>query len=330
MWGPFEPVADAEKQGISISCPLFYDSTTPVFLRPQRAQWLTKWQFQRAAVRALEEFSESEVNVSWKEPDRAEYERAFARIQNLIQQGQIDKAVPMVFATAQGAPTEAQKLRWILSLLDVPTSLHVYGFWDGSLGVLGATPELLFDLEGLELRTMALAGTLAREDGSAVELLRSAKDQKEHRYVVDDLRDELSRLGSPVRVGETRVKELPSLLHLQTELSVTLSETPDWATLIQRLHPTPALGVFPRRYGWRWMSELPGQANRGFFGAPLTIHLGQGRVRSLVAIRNIQWQGSQLQLGSGGGVVKESQLEAEWNELFRKRQAVLRLLGMMK
>ncbi|MBX3040586.1 MAG: chorismate-binding protein [Bdellovibrionaceae bacterium] len=296
---------------------------------PSKHQWIGASDLARICLRYIEDFSEPPPAFAWQEPVRDEYESAFARIQNLIQQGQIDKAVPVVFARAQAKVTAVVKARWILELLQAPLSLHVHGIWNQDEGLLGVTPEILFDFRGRELTTMALAGTLAKEDGSANDLLRSSKDQQEHRYVVEDLRNELSRLGH-VRVGPTEIKELPSLWHLHTKITAQLRDEPDVADLINRLHPTAALGVFPRQFGWRWMAELPGQQGRGSFGAPFTVRMGSDRVRSLVAIRNLQWQGENILLGSGGGVVKDSRIEPEWIELQRKRQSVLRLFGMAK
>lgn len=329
LWGPFRPSAEDKKQEISVSCPLFYETDHLQFLIPAKHQWIGASELARVCLRFIEDFSEPAPSFTWQEPPRDEYEAAFARIQNLIQQEQIDKAVPVVFARAKAAVTPVLKARWILELLQAPLGLHVHGLWQGEEGLLGVTPEILFDFQGRELTTMALAGTLAKEDGPASDLLRSSKDQNEHRYVVEDLRNELSRLGH-VRVGPTEIKELPSLWHLHTKITAQLRDEPDVSDLIHRLHPTAALGVFPRQFGWRWMAELPGQQGRRSFGAPFTVRMGPDRVRSLVAIRNLQWQGQELLLGSGGGVVKDSRIEPEWTELQRKRQSVLRLFGMAK
>ncbi|MBX3033008.1 MAG: chorismate-binding protein [Bdellovibrionaceae bacterium] len=281
----------------------------------------------RQCLRFLEESGEIAPTFSWQEPARADFEQAFARIQNMIAQGQIDKAVPVVFARARQAVTPIMKLRWLLEVLAAPDNLHAHGWWDGEQGLLGATPEILFDVQGRALRTMALAGTLAKADGRAEDLARSQKDQYEHRLVVKDIRNELQNIGQ-VRVGTTEIVDLPTLWHLKTSIEAELHDEPDIEDLIRRLHPTAALGVFPRLFGWRWMRELPGQEGRARYGAPVTWRLGGGRVLSLVGIRHLQWRGDQLLLGSGCGIVKDSDVDAEWTELIRKRQSVLKILGI--
>lgn len=266
-------------------------------------------------------------SFQWQEPRLEDFEKSFARVQNLISEGQIDKAVPVVFARTRSSITATVRARWILETLSAPQNLHPYGFWSGDEGVIGATPEILFEVEGRSLKTMAMAGTLAKADGTADDLARSAKDQHEHRLVIEDIKKELRSFGA-VSAGATEVVALPTLFHLRTNLSVELEEDADIEKLLRRMHPTAALGVFPRLFGWRWMRELPGQDDRARFGAPFTVRLSSSRVISLVGIRNIQWQGTRVSLGSGCGVVKSSELEAEWRELARKRQSVLKILGM--
>lgn len=327
--GPFSRPEGAKRQGVSVSCPAFYETEQAAFLRPARVFRVPVDELRRFGSRYLEEHTEKPAPFSWQEPPRADFDGAFARVQNLISQGQIDKAVPVVFARASAEVSAARKARWLLESLGAPDVLWPYGFWSAEEGVLGVTPETLFRVEGRRLTTMALAGTLAKSDGSSEDLRRSQKDQHEHRLVVEDLRAQLGSFGH-VRVLATEVLELPKLWHLKTEIAVDLDEAAETEALVRRLHPTAALGVYPRLFGWRWMRELPGQKGRARYGAPLTFELGDERTLSLVAIRNVQWAGSELVLGSGCGVVKDSRLESEWTELERKRQSVLHALGMMQ
>ena len=69
--------------------------------------------------------------------------------------------------------------------------------------------------------------------------------------------------------------------------------------------------------------------DRGAFGAPFGIRLAgdTGDVdRCVVAIRCIQWADDRVRLATGGGVVAGSRLEAEWQELAHKRNAVREML----
>ena len=325
--GPFSVAETPKKQAVSVCCPFFYETEKLSFLTPKAVFTLSAANFARTLMHFLEESTDLKTSPEWKEPSKSDFEAAFIRIQNLISQGQIEKAVPAVFARADFAVTAQVRAAWLVELLKAPNSLNPFGFWDGDQGLMGATPEILFKAQGRRLSTMALAGTLAKSDGTCQDLARSSKDQSEHAMVVEDLRQKLSEFGR-VGVGGTNILELPTLWHLKTNIELELSESLDITAVLQRLHPTAALGVFPRSFGWRWLKELPGQEERRYFGAPITFILLEDRAISLVAIRMIQWQGGHLVLGSGCGVVKQSVLESEWRELDRKRSAVRSVFGM--
>jgi len=51
--------------------------------------------------------------------------------------------------------------------------------------------------------------------------------------------------------------------------------------------------------------------------------------KSLVAIRNIQWDKNKSYIGSGCGIVKKSELNKEWAELTLKRNSVKKYLGLI-
>lgn len=312
---------------ISVSCPYFYgiDEAEPFAIR--KIFRVEPSELARLCTRFIEEISGKPEALTWSEPSRREFDEAFARVQNLISQGQIDKAVPVNFARAKGVVGPATIARWLLETTLAPETLWPYGVWFGGEGCLGVTPEVLFELEAGRLTTMALAGTLAKADGSAEDLLKSAKDLVEHRIVIEDLRRQLESFGF-FRASPTAVMELPKLWHLRTDVQVDLSEPVSAFDLVKRLHPTAALGVYPRLFGWRWMRELPGQESRMRYGAPITFDFGDGRALSLVAIRNVQWRDTDVLLGSGCGLVRDSVLDREWDELMRKRESVRHALGI--
>lgn len=330
LTGPFSPANGLQNQGVSVSAPAFFETEKLTNFKPFQALRAEVAEISRELLRFIDSQSaDSAPSPVLREPSLEAFEKTFARVQNLISQGQIEKAVPVVFAESHWDVTPLRKAKLMLEALRAPKELWAYGFWNDGEGFLGATPEILFRAEKRELETMALAGTLAKADGRGADLLKSTKDMKEHLLVVEDLKRELTAFGHVV-AGETGLLELPALYHLKTDFQVHLHDNADGAALIKALHPTAALGVFPRRFGWRWMRELAGQDDRARFGAPLTFTLENGGVVSLVAIRNVQWKGPCFQVGSGCGVVHASELKSEWNELFRKRESVLRLLGLIQ
>ena len=99
--------------------------------------------------------------------------------------------------------------------------------------------------------------------------------------------------------------------------------------MAQELHPTPALGVSPRKLGFDEIARWDDVTLRGRYGAPFGVLLpGTEGMRCFVAIRGVQWQDGSVLLGSGCGVVSESVLEREWKELELKRASVKRILAL--
>jgi menaquinone-specific isochorismate synthase len=267
------------------------------------------------------------MQAHWDEPAHADFAEGLRVIQNKISHQEIHKAVPVIFARSTSTVTAQDRARLLLNLLDAPTTLYVYGFWQNGEGVLGATPETLFEYSEGRLKTMALAGTCPKEDAASREsLLEDPKEMLEHRLVVEDIKAVLAPYGK-VQTQGPHILELPTLYHLQTNIELQCETVPSFTALIEKLHPTPALGVAPRAYGYKWMQKLPGQQDRARYGAPFAM-LSAEEALCLVGIRNLQWNEKTSMIGSGCGVVAASELDREWRELLQKRSSVRKILGL--
>ena len=132
-----------------------------------------------------------------------------------------------------------------------------------------------------------------------------------------------------VQPESRRIMELKSLVHFHTPIYVGLYDATPVEALIQRLHPTPALGPLPRTQQsmadlneWRGRLGCPRH-----FGAPMGVY-DQGEFCAVVCIRGVHWQGDTLKLPAGCGVIEASRLTGEWRELQLKRNSVKKLFGL--
>lgn len=260
---------------------------------------------------------EASAGITWSEPDPAGFAEVFREVTDAIGQGVIEKSVPVVTEKGQGrfCPDEL-----LARLSGLPRSLRPYGWIGEDSGFLGATPEVLFRYYDGRVHTMALAGT-ARSD----ERMLFAVDEKEireHEFVAQTLISKLSDLGMVIR-RERDILNLGKLIHFQTLIKVELYQYEEIKTLIARMHPTPALGSLPRTaatleqlQGWRERLGCP-----PVFGAPFGL-LRDGDFESLVAIRMVAWDGEEILIPSGCGVIQASRLVNEWRELALKRHSV--------
>lgn len=325
--GPFSPIEFKNNKEFSIAYCDFFDTKLSFFEGSSKPVETEVSEFRQALQPYLEKRIGHPSRASFKEPSFELYQKAFQVVLGKIHQGEIEKAVPIVFAESSEKPSKEDLAGLVDAALEAHSGLYVYGFWQKGHGILGATPENLFYRKSDQVKTMALAGTLSKKSGKTpAEFLKDPKELHEHQLVIKDIQQRLQKLGW-VKTAETQAIEFPQLYHLRTLLEVDVQNA-DLQELVQLLHPTPALGVSPRNYGLAWMRDLPYQKERGLFGAPLLFSLSSEKALCLVAIRNLQWSEKGSRIGSGGGLVSASDLQSEWKELALKRESVMKALGI--
>ncbi|MDW8145217.1 MAG: isochorismate synthase [Roseiflexaceae bacterium] len=199
----------------------------------------------------------------------------------------------------------------------------------------GATPELLVQVDGDRVTTMALAGgirrgaTLDEDERLAAALLDSAKDRHEHQIVVDEVRNRLAPLTSRLDVGTTGVVRLSNIQHLHTPISGVLREPRGVLPVVATLHPTPALGGEPREVAMRLIAELE-PAPRGWYAAPVGWIDRRLDGQFGVAIRSAVVQATRAWLYAGAGIVAGSDPRREWEETNLKFRPMLEGLGVQR
>ncbi len=300
-------------------------------------------------IQALEKFSaefhSSLSEIQWNQPSYEVFSEIFLDLQSRIHSGDLKKGVPVFFERAPLQVTSELRVRricqWILKMLSNTQNVPVYpyGIWNLKQGILGATPELLFRQSSHQdfqwrVETVALAGTRLNSSSRPlpfIPLIQDPKELEEHQIVIDGIQSSLRGLGSLFK-GETRELTLPSLSHLFTPLTLELNSSTRgrsiFEELVTRLHPTPALGAFPRQEGAVWLRSLQERGDRLKFGAPFGVLGAFDEGCCVVSIRNIQWKDSVLLIGAGCGVIAASQLDREWNEVLGKIQSIQRIFGM--
>lgn len=255
--------------------------------------------------------------------------KAFEQLQEEFQASTLYKAVPYLFAHSRDKMTNDQIRHSLNKALDYVSTypLYLYGHWEENGGILGLTPEILFDRSQSVLSTMALAGTSSKQC-SENDFKKNLKEQQEHQWVIEGIKDSLSSWGNAT-VGALKVLSLPHLNHLMTPIEMPFPESISFEEAVRALHPTPALGAFPKQAGMQWLMRYGKQIERGWYGAPLGALYPQKQMsRCLVAIRNVQWNKKGMHIGAGCGIVKESQYEKEWNEVKLKIKTIQQVLDL--
>ncbi|MFB6114300.1 MAG: isochorismate synthase MenF [Halodesulfurarchaeum sp.] len=207
-------------------------------------------------------------------------------------------------------------------------SPHESGIESGDAVFFGASPERLVSKSGQSVNSDALAGTVPRsEDGvSSTELskrLRSdPKMQAEHAVVVEHIRDRLSTVSSDVRVSDRRVRRLETVQHLQSGIEATVDEATHVLELVDRLHPTPAVGGVPPEAAMATIERLE-SLDRGWYAAPVGWFDANGDGTFAVGIRSALANDRTATVFAGNGIVADSDPDDEFDEVQLKFSPVL-------
>lgn len=320
--GPWRPSATGSEWEFAILPfkPLYTDS--PRFLNAKRVRIFRREELSHSHPSTLSQ------TLNWETLPKSQFSLSFQSLKKLI----------LSHSTRKGVPWSAQRVSYLgarslwESLLgriqSVEAKLTVYGAEFESESVLGATPEWLFKIEkgGLELSTMALAGT--RWMGQIRDEEQEKKDAFEHELVVEDIKARLSEFGE-VTLGKREWIKAGSVEHLKTPISLKSKTKLSAIDVLKRLHPTPAVGVFPRSpEALDWLYHLPGSDERADFAAPWVVTHRDGRAWAIVALRQIRLRENEIFIPAGCGVVADSVEEVEWKEIQEKINSVKRVWGL--
>jgi len=204
-----------------------------------------------------------------------------------------------------------------------PGCFHFYAEPEEGIAFLGASPERLFRRDGRSLQSEAVAGTRPRgassadDEGLRDELLHSAKDLSEHTFVSRGIREALEPLCEELEIEDSVADmKLARGRHLRAKVRGTLSDGVTDAGLLEAMHPTPAVGGYPRRNALEEIKVLE-PFDRGWYAGPIG-WIGAEASEFAVGLRSGLVRGQTLALYSGAGIVTGSVPEEEWAEIEQK------------
>lgn len=188
---------------------------------------------------------------------------------------------------------------------------------------LGASPERLYRRRGRLIETEAVAGTRPRSLDPEMDrvlgeqLLTNAKEQREHKLVIEAIRHGLSILCESFDGDSTmRVLRLRECQHLYASLTGRLQKNISDSRILRVLHPTPAVGGCPTQEALAVIRHME-SFSRGWYAGPVG-WMSRDAAEFAVAIRSALITGKRLHIFAGAGIVEGSVAEREWAELDTK------------
>ena len=257
------------------------------------------------------------------------YKQAVEKAKDYIRAGDIFQVVP------------AQ--RWTLDFPLPPFALYrslrrtnpspfMFHFNFGGFQVIGASPEILVRVFGNEVTIRPIAGTRPRgrtpEEDRALEteLLADPKECAEHLMLLDLGRNDAGRVSkiSTVRPTEKFIIERYShVMHIVSNVVGELSEEHDALSALLAGLPAGTVSGAPKVRAMQIIDELEPE-KRGVYGGAVGYFSAGGDMDMCIALRTALVKDGKLYIQAGGGVVHDSDPEAEYQETVHKSNAIRR------
>lgn len=198
---------------------------------------------------------------------------------------------------------------------------------------LTATPEILLEGGNHRWRTIALAGTMRLEGenlkGEGESVSWSTKNIQEQRYVATYIAECLEQFTRDFQEEGPYTVRAANLVHLRSDFNFTLPSDNRIGDLLQQLHPTPAVCGLPKREAFQFIvrnEHMPRRYYSGFMG----MLDSEGDTHLYVSLRCMSIGDTHYHLYAGGGLLKDSVLEQEWQETEAKLETMRRCIAIKK
>ncbi len=244
-----------------------------------------------------------------------------------ITRGEFEKIVlARRVALALGRPLSVARVERRLAEI-APECLR-FAFRAGGATFLGATPERLVSKSGRAFETEAVAGTVPISEVPAGRLMESTKNRAEQAIVVRELLRAFESIAAAVDHTPTpEIHRLRHIAHLRTKIRGQLREPLHVLDLVERLHPTPAVGGVPSSAALAWIAENEPD-ERGWYAGPIGWIDAAGDGAFAVALRSGLLERDRATLYAGAGIVQGSDAQSELAETRWKLKPLLGAFGV--
>lgn len=257
------------------------------------------------------------------------YKAAVEKAKEYIKAGDIFQVVP---SQRWNQPFRQPPFALYRSLRRTNPSPFMFYFNFGGFQVIGASPEILVRVFGNEVTIRPIAGTRPRgatpeEDrANEADLLADAKERAEHLMLLDLGRNDcgrVSKIGTVRPTEEFIIERYSHVMHIVSNVVGELAEDQDALSALLAGLPAGTVSGAPKVRAMEIIDELEPE-KRGVYGGGVGYFSAGGDMDVCIALRTAVVQGENLYIQAGGGVVYDSDPEAEYMETVHKSNAIRR------
>ncbi|PTX02235.1 anthranilate synthase component I [Pararhodobacter aggregans] len=255
------------------------------------------------------------------------YKAAVEKAKDYIRAGDIFQVVPSQ-RWAQDFPLPPFALYRSLRRTN-PSPFMVY-FDLGAFHIVGASPEILVRLRDGEVTIRPIAGTRKRgatpEEDKALELdlLADQKELAEHLMLLDLGRNDVGRVAKIGTVHPTEkfiIERYSHVMHIVSNVVGEIREDQDALSALLAGLPAGTVSGAPKIRAMQIIDELEPE-KRGIYGGGIGYFGANGEMDFCIALRTAVVKDGVMYTQAGGGVVYDSDPEAEWQESVNKAKAL--------
>ncbi|WP_296316659.1 chorismate-binding protein [Winogradskyella sp. UBA3174] len=276
--------------------------------------------------------------------DRDEHINLVEKGIDSINKGQLEKVV--LSRKVEKSTDVTSPLDTFKRLFNTYENAMVYCWYHPKVGLwLGATPELLFKVEGKRLTTISLAGTQPYQEHKDV--VWTNKEIEEQQIVTDYITKQIEPCTKQVTISKVETIRAGNLLHLKSRIISVIDDSTTLRAVIEALHPTPAVCGFPKQEAKDFILKSENYNREYYTGFLGELNLKQAKTRNTnrrnvennayavvktqsnfyVNLRCTQLKDNKALIYVGGGITKDSIAENEWEETVNKTKTIGSILN---
>ena len=257
------------------------------------------------------------------------YKQAVEKAKTYIRAGDIFQVVP---SQRWAQDFTLPPFAFYRSLRRTNPSPFMFFFNFGPFQVIGASPEILVRLRDGQVTIRPIAGTRKRgatpEEDRALEadLLADPKERAEHLMLLDLGRNDVGRVARVGTVHPTEqfiVERYSHVMHIVSNVVGEIAEGQDALSALLAGMPAGTVSGAPKVRAMEIIDALEPE-KRGIYGGGIGYFACNGEMDFCIALRTAVLKDARLYIQAGGGVVHDSDPEAEYQETVNKSQALRR------